>query len=103
MLVLGVEWKEPNFKLTPVIIETLDPSGAQSQISPKVLLVNNICTYFKCVIQEICALEMNDALDQLSINGVLKPKHQHLESKGLTHIPHMPHEFQFKWITFILR
>ena len=42
MLVHGVEWKAPNFKLTPTIMETLDLSGAQSQIPPKVLLINNI-------------------------------------------------------------
>jgi hypothetical protein len=42
------------------------------------------------------------ALGQLCLNGVLKPEHQHLETKGLTHIPQMPHEFQVKWIRFIL-
>ena len=30
MLVQGMEWKAPYFKLSPVIIETLDMSGAQS-------------------------------------------------------------------------
>lgn len=47
-------------------------------------------------------LEMDDALGKLYIYGFLKPEHQHLETKGLTHIPHMPHEFQVKWIRFIL-
>ena len=45
---------------------------------------------------------MDDALGQLCVNGVLKPEHQHLETKGLTHIPHMPREFQIKWIKSIL-
>ena len=42
MLVWGVEWKLLDFKLVPAIMETLDPNGAQSQIPPKVLLINNI-------------------------------------------------------------
>ena len=86
MLVRGVEWKASNFKLAPTIAETLDPSGAQSQIPPKVLLVNEICTHFKCFIQEIGTLEMDDALGQLCVDGTLKPKHQYLEVKGVT--PH---------------
>ena len=50
MLVKGVEWKAPNFKLISNVVESLDPYGAQSQIPPKVLLINNIRTYFKCTI-----------------------------------------------------
>ena len=90
VLVRGVELKVPDFKLTPVIVETLDPSSAQSQIPPKVLLVNDIHTHFKSVIQEIGTLEMDESLGQLCVNGVLKLEHQHIEKKGLTHIPHMP-------------
>ena len=102
MLVFGVEWKAPNFKLTPIVIETLDLSGVLSKIPLKVLFINDIHTHFICVIQEIGTLEMDDALDKLCVNGLLKPKHKHLETKGLTHIPHMPHKFQVKWIRFIL-
>ena len=36
------------------------------------------------------------------MNGALETEHQHLENKGLKHIPHMPQEFQIKWIRFIL-
>ena len=35
-------------------------------------------------------LEMDTALGELSIDGVLKAKHKHLEDKGLTHITHLP-------------
>ncbi|GLJ26804.1 hypothetical protein SUGI_0522920 [Cryptomeria japonica] len=35
MLVKGVKWIAPNFKLVPVIAESLDPSGAQSRIPSK--------------------------------------------------------------------
>ncbi|GLJ26565.1 hypothetical protein SUGI_0514850 [Cryptomeria japonica] len=35
MLVKGVEWTAPNFKLIPAIAESLDPSGAQSRIPSK--------------------------------------------------------------------
>ena len=45
---------------------------------------------------------MDESLNILCVNDVLKPKHQHLEAKGLTHIPHMPWNFQVKWIRFIL-
>ena len=72
MLVKGVEWKAPNFKLVPAIAKSLDSQGAQSQIPPKVLLVNYIRTHFKCTIQEIGTLEMQNALDEMSINGTLK-------------------------------
>ena len=102
MLLFGVERKAPKFKCTLAIVKTLDPSGVQSQIPPKVLLINDICTHFKCVILDIGTLEMDYAIEKLCVNGVLKPKHQHLETKGLTHIPHMPCEFQVKWIRFIL-
>ena len=56
----------------------------ESQIPPKVFLINDIQTQFKCVIQEIGTLEMDDSLDKLGVNGVLKLEHQHLETKGLT-------------------
>ena len=62
MLVQGVEWKVLDFKLAPMVVETLDPSRAQSQIHPKVLLINDIFTHFKCAIQECGTLEMDDAL-----------------------------------------
>ncbi|GLJ48747.1 hypothetical protein SUGI_1028010 [Cryptomeria japonica] len=42
MLVKGVKWTVPNFKLVPAIAESLDPSGAQSRIPSKVLLINDI-------------------------------------------------------------
>ena len=98
MLIKGVEWKAPNFKLVPAIVKTLDPHGAQSQNPPKVLLINNIKTHFKCTIQEIGTLEMDNALVEMSVNGVLKPEFKHLETKGLTHILHLPQNFQVKWV-----
>ena len=101
MLVKGVEWRAPNFKLVPAIAEALDPQGAQSQIPPKVLLINDIRTHFNCSIQEIGTLEMQNALAKLSSNGTLKPEHKHLERKGLTHIPLMPRNFQVKWVRYI--
>ena len=42
MLVQGVKWKPPDFKLVPAIMGNLDPNGGQLQISPKVLLINDI-------------------------------------------------------------
>ena len=36
MLVCGVYYKAPNFKLSPKIVDALDPTGAHSQILPKV-------------------------------------------------------------------
>ena len=38
----------------------------------------------------------------MSVNGTLKPEHRHLEKKGLTHIPHMPRNFQVKWVRYVL-
>ena len=52
MLVKGMEWKAPNFKLVPTFAESLDPNGVQSKIPPKVLLINDIHTHFKCIVQE---------------------------------------------------
>ena len=85
-----MEWKAPYFKLSPIIAKTLDLSGAQSQIPPKVLLIKNIHSHFKCDIQDIKTLEMDETLEKLCVNGVLKLEHQHLETKGLTHILRMP-------------
>ena len=45
---------------------------------------------------------MDNALANMCVNGVLKPEHNHLEMKGLTHIPHLPWNFQVKWIRYIL-
>ena len=96
MLVKGVEWKAPNFKLIVAVSESLDPYSAQSQILPKVLLINDIKTHFKCTIQELRTLEMDNALAEMCVDGVLKPKHKHLEMKGLTHIPNLPRKVQVK-------
>ena len=96
MLVKGVEWKAPNFNIAPAVAESLDPNGAQSQIPPKVLLVNDIRTHFKCSVQEIGTLDMNNALAELCTDGTLKPEFKHLEMKGLSHIPHLPRSFQVK-------
>ena len=102
MLVKGVEWKAPNFKIVPGIAESLDPLGAQSQIPPKVLLINDIRTHFTFTIQEIGMLEMDNALAEMCEDGVSKLEYKHLETKGLTHIPHFPRNFQIKWVRYIL-
>ena len=102
MLVKGVEWKVPNFKLVPTIAESLDPNGAQSQIPPKVLLINDIRTHFKCTIQDIGTLDMDNSLAELCVDGTLKPEHKHLETKGLTHILHFSMKLQVKWLRYIL-
>ena len=39
MLVKGVEWKAPNFKIVLAVAETLDPTGTQSQTPTKVILI----------------------------------------------------------------
>ena len=93
MLVKGVQWKAPNFKLVLVVTESLDSHGAQSKIPPKVLLINDIRTHFKWTIQEIGTLEMENALAKMSLDGTLKLKFKHLETKGLTHIPYLPQNF----------
>ena len=45
---------------------------------------------------------MDSALGELYVDGTLKPKHKHLDEKGLTHIPHPPQNFKIKWIRYIL-
>ena len=45
---------------------------------------------------------MDNALAEMCVDGVLKPEHKHLETKGLTHIPHLPRNFQVKLIRYIL-
>ena len=84
MLVKGVEWKEPNFNIVPIVAKSLNLNGAQSKIPP--FLLNDMCTHFKCTIKEIGTLEMDSALGEMCVDGSLKPKHKHLEVKGLTHI-----------------
>ena len=87
------EWKAPDFKLVLVVAGTLDQSGAQSQIPPKVLLINDIHSHFKCTIQELGTLEIDTIHEELCVDGVLKPEHKHLEDKGLVHITHLPQNF----------
>lgn len=65
-----MEWRAPDFKLTPAFVETLDPSGARTQIPPKLLLINDIFSHFKCAIQDIGTLEMDESLKELCVNGV---------------------------------
>ena len=79
MLVKGVEWRAPNFKIVPGIVESLDPFGAQLKIPPKVLLTNDITTHFRCTIQEMGTLKMDNALVEMCVDGVLKSKFKHLE------------------------
>ena len=75
MLVRGVDWKAPNFKLSLTIAKELDPTRAQSQIPPKVLLINDIFLHFHCSIRDIGTLEIDEALEKLCVNGALKLKH----------------------------
>lgn len=103
MLVRGVEWKSVNFKLVPAVAEGLDTNGVQSQIPPNILVINNTHTYFRCTIQEIGTIEMDNSLGELCVDGTRKPEHKHLKTKGLTHILHLPRNFQIKWIRYILR
>ena len=50
MFIGGVEWKASDFKMSPVVVETLDPVEAQSQIPSKVLLINDTFLHFNCAI-----------------------------------------------------
>ena len=93
ILVQGIQWKALNFKLVHAIAKSLYPNGGQSQIPPKVLLINDIQTHCRCLVQEIGTLEMDSALGELYVDGTLKPEHKNLEKKGLTHIPHLPQKF----------
>ena len=79
MLVKGVKWKAPNFKIVPVVAESLDPYGTQSQILPKVLLINDIRTHFNYIVQELGTLEMDNSLAKMCVDGALKLEHKHLE------------------------
>ena len=45
---------------------------------------------------------MENSLAEMSVDGTLKTKFKHLETKGLTHIPYLPQNFQVKWIRYIL-
>ena len=45
---------------------------------------------------------MENSLGQLCVDEVLKPEHKHLERKGLTHISHLPRNFQVKWVRYVL-
>ena len=59
--------------------------------------------FYHYYIQELGTLEMTQVFNELCENGALKPKYTHLESKGLTHMIHMPWDFQEKWVRYILR
>ena len=63
MLVCGTKWKTLNLKLTPTILENFDPTRTQSQIPAKVLLINDIQSYFHCIVQELGTLEMDETMN----------------------------------------
>lgn len=64
--------------------------------------MHDIDSFYHYSIQELGTLEMNEAYNELCLDGVMKPKHKHLEMKDLMHILHMLRDFQVKWIRFIL-
>ena len=97
-----MDCKSPMLKLSPTITKILDPARVQSQILPKVLLVHDIHSFYNCCSQDLRTLEMSKFFDKLCVDGILKPKHNHLEIKGLTHTLYILKEFQVKWIRFIL-
>lgn len=103
MLVHGVDCKAPTFKLSLAIAEVLNPTSAQSQIFPKLLLVHEIHSFQDYSIQELGNIAIHEAFNELFVDGALKPEHQNLETKGLAHISHIPRDFQVKWIKIILR
>lgn len=102
MLVRNIVYPDPKFKLCPVIVGELDLVGAHSQIPPKVLLIHDVRSFYHFSIQELGTLEPNQVYEALCVDKNLKTKHTHLEVKGLTHILHMPKNFQIKWIRLIL-
>ena len=90
----------PKFKLNPTIVEKEDPMCALSLIPPKALLIHDVRTFYHYLIQYFRKFEMNETYDALCDRDKLKPEHQYLETKGLTHISLMPKNFQIKWIRF---
>ena len=75
------------------IAEKEDPMGAHSMIPPNVLMIHDMRTFYHCPIQDLGTFKMNEAYKALCDGENLKPKHQHLEAKGLTHIRYMPKKF----------
>lgn len=102
MLVRGVECETPAFKLCPGIVEELDPVEAHSQIPPNILLICDIRSLYHFLIKELGTFELNQEYEAFCVDGNLKPKHKHLEAKGVIHILHTPRDFQGKWIRLIL-
>ncbi|GLJ40473.1 hypothetical protein SUGI_0834030 [Cryptomeria japonica] len=70
MLVKGVEWTAPNFKLVPAIAESLDPSGAQSRIPSKAAIPR--VAWVKPLPYEINIDEARDIIEAL-INELAIP------------------------------
>ncbi|GLJ52043.1 hypothetical protein SUGI_1106800 [Cryptomeria japonica] len=63
MLVKGVKWTAPNFKLVPAIAESLDPSGAQSRIPSKAAIPR--VAWVKPLLYEINIDEARDIIEAL--------------------------------------
>lgn len=102
MLIKNASYIPPKFKLYPVIAEEKDSQGALSTISPKVLLIHDVRSFYHYSIQELGNFELDQAYNALCENEVLKLEQKHLEVKSLTHIIHMPRKFWIKWIRFVL-
>lgn len=55
--------------------------------------MHDIRSFYHYSIQIFGTLEMNKEFRELCVDDALKPKHEHLETKGLTHTSYMPREF----------
>ena len=88
--------ESPKIQLHTTIEEKEYPIGAHLMIPPKVLMIHDIRIFYYFPIQDPKKFEMNEAYDSLCDKEHLKPKHQYLEAKGLTHIRDMPKKFQMK-------
>ena len=93
MLVRNTVSEAPKFKLHPAIAEKEDSMGIHSLIPPKVLLIHYMRTFYHYPIQDLGTFKMNEAYDALCDGGKVKPKLQHLGTKGLMHMRHMPKNF----------
>ena len=80
----------------------IDKVGALSSIPPRVLFVTDIYLFQHRKIDEIGNFQLQEAYEELCVDGKLKDEFKHLETKGLTHVVHFPKEFKNDWIRIFL-
>lgn len=73
----------------------IDMTGALSSVPSNVLLIEDICSFIHCNLEELGVKFIQDEFKRLCNNGLLKSEHMHLKTNGLLYVVDIPNQFNF--------